>query len=444
MRRHPTLNELAAALATGKTSSRQLVEESLERIADPAGEGASAFIKIDTLGARAAADEQDALRKAGRAASRFAGIPFSVKDLFDLKGQVTTAGSKVLVDAPAASSDAPAIAALKAAGFVVLGRTNMTEFAYSGVGLNQHYGTPRNVFERERGRIPGGSTSGGAISVADGMCALAIGSDTGGSCRIPAAYNGIVGFKPSASRVSTKGAFPLSSSFDSIGPLANSVQCCATADALMAGDWDGVIAAGPSRPLRLGVLQTYVMDNLHPQVAEDYARALAKLRAAGAHLEDVHFEELLELPSLLKRGGILGAEASMVHSKLLATRAKDYDSRVARRISMAAETTEAEYLALLARRAEIKQRFSKIAAGFDSLVLPTVANIAPLISELEADEDYFRLNGLSLRNTTVGNFVDACAISIPIHGHGTAPTGLMLMTPYGADKNLFSVANSMN
>ncbi len=440
---YPTLDELAAALANGKTSSRRLVEESLERIAAPTGEGARAFIKIDAEAARAAADDQDALRKAGRTASRFAGIPFSVKDLFDLAGQVTTAGSKVLAIEPPATSDAVAIAALKAAGFVVLGRTNMTEFAYSGVGLNPHYGTPRSVYERAKGRIPGGSTSGGAVSVADGMCALAIGSDTGGSCRIPAAYNGIVGFKPSAGRVSTKGAFPLSSSLDSIGPLANSVACCAAADAIMAGDWTGVIAAGQSRPLRLGVLQTFVMDGLDPQVADDFARALAKLRAAGVQLEDIQFEELLELPNLLKRGGIVGAEASMVHSKRLVERAKDYDPRVAGRILAAAETTEAEYKALLARRAEIKQRFDAVASGFDAIVLPSVANIAPLISDLDRDEDYFRLNGLSLRNTYVGNFVNACAISLPMHKAETAPTGLMTMAPWGRDQNLFSVASSI-
>ena len=443
MSSHPTLSKLAAALADGRMSSRQLVEESLARIADPAGEGSRAFIKIDAEGARAAADIQDGLRKAGRAASRNAGIPFSVKDLFDLAGQVTTAGSKVLADAPPATADAPAIAALKAAGFVVLGRTNMTEFAYSGVGLNPHYGTPRIAFDRANGRIPGGSTSGGAVSVADGMCALTIGSDTGGSCRIPAAYNGIVGFKPSAGRISLTGAFPLSKSFDSIGPLANSVACCATADAIMAGDWDGEISAGPNRAMRLGVLKTYVLDGLHPQVADDYARALSKLRVSGAVLEDVHFDALSELPDLLKRGGIVGAEAKMVHRERLMTRAKDYDPRVSGRILAAAESDESEYREILARRAEFMQRFDSIASGFDAILLPTVANIAPLITDLARDEDYFRLNGVSLRNTYVANFVNACAISVPMHRAGHAPTGLMLMAPHGHDQSLFSVANSV-
>lgn len=231
-----TLHSLAAALESGKTTARKLVEDSLERIADPAGEGERVFIKVDAGGARTSADFQDGLRKVGRAPSIFSGIPFSVKDLFDLAGEVTTAGSKVLRTAAPATRDAVAIARLKSAGFVVLGRTNMTEFAYFGVGLNPHYGTPRIPFDRSVGRIPGGSSSGAAVAIADQMCALSIGTDTGGSCRIPAAYAGIVGFKPSAQRVPTQGAFPLSSSFDSVGPLANSVACCAAADAIMAGE----------------------------------------------------------------------------------------------------------------------------------------------------------------------------------------------------------------
>ena len=236
-----TLAGLAFDLGAGRCSARSLVEASLAAIADPSGEGSRAFITVDDQGARATANHMDLLRRAGRQPSRFAGIPFSVKDLFDLAGEVTTAGSKVLAGARPASADAVAIARLKAQGFIVMGRTNMTEFAYSGVGLNPHYGTPRSPFDRQTGRIPGGSSSGAAVSVADAMVSLGIGSDTGGSCRIPASYCGITGYKPSHGRVPLSGAYPLSSSFDSIGPLANSVACCAAADAIMAGDWDGAI-----------------------------------------------------------------------------------------------------------------------------------------------------------------------------------------------------------
>jgi aspartyl-tRNA(Asn)/glutamyl-tRNA(Gln) amidotransferase subunit A len=438
-----TLTLLAAQLDSGQTTSRMLVEQSLERIADPKGEGARTFICVDAEGVRAAADYQDGLRKAGRAPSAFAGIPFSVKDLFDLAGQVTTAGSKVLRDAAPAKHDADAIAALKSKGFVVLGRTNMTEFAYSGVGLNPHYGTPRSPFQRDKGRAPGGSSSGAAISVADGMCALAIGTDTGGSCRIPAAYNGIVGYKPSAQRVSKRGAYPLSSSFDSVGPLANSVTCCAVADAIMAGDWDGVIRSGPSRHLRLGVLQSIAMDGLAPEVAGDFERKIGELRGRGVVVENIEFPALLDLPGLLKGGGIVGAEANYVHRDLIAARSSNYDPRVSGRIALAGGTSASDYQVLLAKRAYLISDFEKIVGGFDAIILPTVANIAPKLSEFKTDEDYFRLNGISLRNTYIANMLNGCAISLPIHLSGNAPTGFMLMAPNRCDESLFSVANSI-
>jgi aspartyl-tRNA(Asn)/glutamyl-tRNA(Gln) amidotransferase subunit A len=441
---NPTLNQLATDLDSGRLTSRALVEQSLELILDPAGEGSRAFICVDVEAARATADYQDLLRKAGYAPSRFAGVPFSVKDLFDVAGQVTTAGSKVLKDALPAKGDADAIAALKAAGFVALGRTNMTEFAYSGVGLNPHYGTPRSPFQRDVGRIPGGSSSGAAVAVADGMCSLSIGTDTGGSCRIPAAYNGIVGFKPSAQRVSKRGAYPLSSSFDSVGPLANSVACCAAADAIMAGDWDGIIASGPSRHARFGVLRRVAMDGLDPEVEADFERKLAAMRAGGAVIENVIFEALREMPALLKRGGIVGAEASYVHRDSLALRGHEYDPRVCSRINMALETSAADYLHLLKKRADFIEEFERLAAGFDAILLPTVANIAPKISDLASDEDYLRLNGLSLRNTYFGNFLNGCAISLPMHRASEAPTGLMVMAPNGSDRRLFSIANSIN
>lgn len=440
----PTLEALARDLGAERTTSRALVEESLARIADPAGEGERAFVLVDAAGARAAADVQDALRKQGRAPSRFSGIPFSVKDLFDIKGHVTTAGSKVLADSPAAIADAPAIAALKSVGFVVLGRTNMTEFAYSGLGLNPHYGTPKIPFDRDVGRIPGGSSAGGAVAVADGICALSIGSDTGGSCRVPAAYNGIVGYKPSTGRVSTAGAFPLSSSFDSVGPMANSVACCASADAIMAGDWDGVIGGGPTRPLRLGVLSTVVQDNLEAGVAADFARSLSRLRSAGVAVENFAFEDLKILPTLMKNGGIVGAEAYAVHRELLALHGELYDPRVGARIRFASATTEQEYNALLLERQKLIMKFNELAQGFDAIVMPSVANIAPRLSEIDSDEAYFRLNGLALRNTYFANFLDGCAISMPMNDVGSAPTGFMIMAPHGHDRTLFSAAKAIS
>ena len=438
-----TLDALAGELRDGRTSSRELVEQALAKISDPAGEGARAFIKVDAAGARASADYQDLLRRGGRAPSAFAGIPISAKDLFDLAGEVTTAGSKVLKDAAPAAADAPAIAALKSAGMVVMGRTNMTEFAYSGVGLNPHYGTPRSAYDRKTGRIPGGSSAGAAVAVADGMCALGIGSDTAGSCRIPAAYNGIVGYKPSTGRVSTRGAYPLSSRFDSIGPLGNSVACCAAADSLMAGDWSGQIAMREASTLRIGVLKTAVLDGLDEQVASAYERSLARISKVGASLVAFEFEELLELPALTSKGGIVAAESFAHHRNLIAKRGGEYDPRVRMRLEAAGGISAADYLSILKRRQEMIARFNRSAQSFDAIVLPTVMNIPPPISALEGDQDYFRFNSMSLRNTYVGNFLDCCALSIPVNEPGTAPVGLMLMGAWGQDQNLFSVGQAV-
>jgi aspartyl-tRNA(Asn)/glutamyl-tRNA(Gln) amidotransferase subunit A len=379
------------------------------------------------------------LRRSGRAPSTFAGIPISVKDLFDLAGEVTTAGSKVLKNAAPAVADAPAIAALKSAGMVVLGRTNMTEFAYSGVGLNPHYGTPRSAYDRKTGRIPGGSSAGAAVAVADGMCALSIGSDTGGSCRIPAAYNGIVGYKPSTGRVSTKGVYPLSPTLDSIGPLGNSVTCCAAADALMAGDWLGQIASREASTLRIGVLKTAVLEGLEAEVASAYERALARLAKAGATLIDFAFDELLELPSLTIKGGILAAEAYAHHRSMIAQRGAEYDPRVRMRLEAAAAISAADYLSIVKRRNEIIARFDERAKDFSAIALPTVMIVPPPIVALDGDQDYWRFNSMSLRNTSVGNFLDCCSISIPVNEPGAAPVGLMLMGTWGQDQNLFSV-----
>src|SRR5690349_22210483 len=287
MSANPTLATLAADLDAGRTTARKLVEDCLARIADPAGEGARAFIHVDRDAALTTADAMDHLRKARAAPSRYAGIPVSIKDLFDIKGQVTRAGSRALEDSPLAETDAPVVARLRAAGFIVIGRTNMTEFAFSGLGINPHYGTPLNPWDRASSRIPGGSSSGAAVSITDTMAFGALGTDTGGSCRIPAALCGIVGFKPTAHRVPTAGAFPLSTSLDSIGPLAATVACCAALDAVLAGEPAVELAPFPLAGLRMAVPQTLVLEGVEPAVASAFEAALAALRKAGARVVDI-------------------------------------------------------------------------------------------------------------------------------------------------------------
>lgn len=435
-----TLAELSDDLAQGSTTSRALVEQCLAAIDDSDGEGARVFLQVDREGALATADYMDGLRARGCAPSGFAGIPISIKDLFDVAGQVTTAGSKVLQGSDPAEHDAPTIARVRAAGFVIMGRTNMTEFAYSGVGINPHYGTPANPYDRATGRIPGGSSSGSAVSVADGMAAVTLGTDTGGSCRIPAAVNGIVGYKPSAHRVPLEGAYPLSASLDSIGPLGNSVRCCAAVDAIMARDWDGHVPARDVRGLRLGVLKTIALNDLDAHVGSDFEASLSALSAAGAVLSDIEIPELNGIAALGTKGGLSAAEAFAFHREQITAHGDDYDQRVRQRIAAGAEQSAHEYLDILKARDDITAAADEVTVDYDAVVMPSCAIIAPAIADFAELDDYLRLNFLLLRNTAMGNFLDRCAISLPMHKPGSAPTGFMLMGAWDEDEALFSSA----
>ena len=435
-----TLAELARSLKAGATTSRRLVEECLARIAEPKGEGSRTFLKVHAEAARAAADYYDRLRALGVTLSPWAGIPVSVKDLFDVAGDVTTAGSRLLRGQPPASEDCAAVARVRAAGFIPIGRTNMTEFAYSGLGLNPHYGTPLNPFERERGRAPGGSSSGAAISIAEEMSYGALGTDTGGSCRIPAAFCGIVGFKPTARRVPTSGVFPLSPSLDSVGPLAASVECCATLDAVLANESTAILDVVGLRGRRFAVPTHYALDSLESHVARSFERAIRELRNAGAEIEELPLAELDELPGINRKGGFSGTEAYALHRERLESQGALYDPRVFVRILRGREQSAAEYLDLIRARADLQRRVDKQLAEFDAALLPTTPITAPLLQDLESDEAYVRINQLALHNTAVTNFLDRCAISVPCQEAGTAPVGLMLMGPHGGDRRTLAIA----
>ncbi|MFG1480129.1 amidase [Xanthobacter sp. V4C-4] len=437
----PTLAALAADLATGRVSARALVEDCLARIQDPGGEGARAFVRVDAEAARAAADAQDALRRAGAAPSLFAGIPIAVKDLFDVAGQVTAAGSRVLADAAPATADAPAVARLRRAGFVLLGRNSMTEFAYSGLGMNPHSGDPRAPFERAVGRVSGGSSSGGAVAVADGMAHAALGTDTGGSCRIPAAFCGITGFKPTARRVPRAGAFPLSSTLDSIGPLARSVGCCASLDALLAGAEPAPLAAREVSGLRLLVPTTVALDGLDEEVARVFEAALSRLAAAGARVVQAPFPEFADIAPMNAKGGFTAAESYAVHRALLAEKGAAYDPRVSVRIRRGADQSAADYLDLVAARSALVAQAATRLLPFDALVLPTAPILPPRIADLATDDAAYGVANLAaLRNPTLINMIDGCAISLPLSGTGGAPVGLMLAAAGGQDAALLAIA----
>ncbi|MEO7400018.1 MAG: amidase [Polaromonas sp.] len=355
-----------------------------------------------------------------------AGISVSVKDLFDVAGQVTTAGSTVLAGRPAARADCPAVARLRSAGAVFLGRTNMVEFAFSGVGINPHYGTPVNPADPAVARIPGGSSSGAAVSVASGAALVGLGSDTGGSIRIPAALCGIVGFKSTARLVPTAGAVPLSTSLDTVCALTTSVRDAITVHEVLAAR-SVQLAGKPLSSLRLAVARTHMQDGLDQTVSESFERSLKVLRQAGARIEEISLNEIGELAAINASGGLSAAESFAWHRTLIAGKRAGYDPRVALRILRGESMSAADYIDLLAARKDWITRMEARLSGFDAVLSPTVPIVAPPISSvLDDDSEFFRINGLLLRNTSMVNMLDGCAISLPCHTPGQLPVGLML------------------
>ena len=419
------------------TSSCDNLERALAKIADPNGEGARACLTVYADAARAAADQSDARRKASATLGPLDGVVITIKDLFDVAGEVTRAGSKVLAKrGKPASSDAPVVKRLREAGAVIVAKTNMTEFAYSGVGANPHFGTPGNPADRRR--IPGGSSSGAAVAAADGMCRISIGTDTGGSTRIPAAVCGIVGFKPTAKRIPTSGAFPLSFSLNSIGPLATSVADCALADAVMAGIAPEPLASTSLSGARLGLVKGLVLENLDNTVGPAFEKAVAKLGAAKR--SDVTLAPLAMLAEVNAKGGIAPPEAHAIHRDLLATDAAGLDPNVRLRLQRAADITAADYILNMRARIAAIAAMDRAFDDCDALVLPTAPIVAPTMAEVADPDDFARRNMLLLRNTAIANFFDLCAISVPIRLGNSLPCGLMLFGRHGSDRKLFQLA----
>jgi aspartyl-tRNA(Asn)/glutamyl-tRNA(Gln) amidotransferase subunit A len=439
----PTLAELADDLENGRTSARKIVDGCLERIADASGEGERTFIHVDAEAAIEAAEAMDRLREIKAAPSRYAGIPVSIKDLFDIRGQVTRAGSRALEDSAPAEADATVVARLRRAGFVVIGRTNMTEFAYSGIGINPHYGTPKSVWRRNVGHVPGGSSSGAAVSVADRMAHGALGTDTGGSCRIPAAFNGIVGFKPTQRRVPLAGGVPLSSTLDSFGPLARSVGCCAVLDAVLAGEPIVLLQPRPIKGMRLAVPTTVALDELEDEVARTFERALDTLSRQGALIERIAVPEFLDVGVMNTKGGFTAAESYAWHRFLLASHGDVYDPRVYIRIQRGEAISAADYIDLLEMRKSLIARAAARLSPYDAIVMPTTANTPPRIADLADDKAFTRANLLALRNCSLINTIDGCAISLPCHREGEVPVGLMLASSAGSDRRIFELAAGM-
>jgi aspartyl-tRNA(Asn)/glutamyl-tRNA(Gln) amidotransferase subunit A len=438
-RKRSFVTHYARSFATGASSSALLTDECVARIADPAGEGKRTFIKVWAEEARVAARAQDTLRGIGLAPSPIAGIPISVKDMLDVAGETTLAGSKALDDAAPAVKDAPVISRLKAAGAVLTGRTNMAQFAFSIVGLNPYFGTPGNPFDRTR--IPGGSSSGAAVSVADGMSVAAIGSDTVGSIRAPAALCGVVGFKPTQRTVPLSGTIPLSITLDTVGPLARTVEDCAFVYAAISGEPRRALRQIGIENLRLAIPQTRVLEGLSPEVARSFEQAVTRLSTVGAKPVDARFDYFAEIEDRNGCGVIEYVDALAWHKELLDRRGNDYDPNVRGRVEKGMTIAAWEYAAMQEWRKDVICRFDRDTFQYDAIVLPTVAMTAPAMDECERDESNVRAK--LLRNPSLFNFLDRPAISIPIHRQGDAPVGLMVVGERDQDWRLLAIAQAI-
>jgi aspartyl-tRNA(Asn)/glutamyl-tRNA(Gln) amidotransferase subunit A len=420
-----------------QVSCRDRLEQALARIADPKGEGARACLTVYADVARAAANAADARAARGASLGPFDGTIVSIKDLFDVAGEPTRAGSKILAEeAVPAKADATVVQRLRAAGAVIVAKTNMTEFAFSGIGANPHFGTPGNP--RDRSRVPGGSSAGAPISVADGMCDIAIGTDTGGSVRIPASLCGLVGFKPSRQRVPTDGAFPLSTTLDSIGPIGKSVADCAAADAVMAGEdilpLEPITLAG----LRFGVAEGLPLDRLDDTVAAAFALAVKRLDDAGVRVTHETLALFDDMGEINAKGGISPFEACAIHRDRMNRRAADIDPNVRARIERGCATSPEDYADMVRQRDRLVQAMDARLATLDALLMPTTSIVAPTIVEVADPKIFAARNAAVLRNTAIVNFFDLCAISLPLQAK--LPVGLMLIGRNGHDHRLLRIA----
>ncbi len=417
-------------------------ESQLARATDSAGEGSRVFLSLDEEKIREQARSSKS-RYESSVQRALEGITISIKDLFDVKGEATTAGSTVLRSRAPAREDAPSVARLRGAGAIVFGRTNMTEFAFSGVGINPHYGTPRNVWDRRTdggGRIPGGSSSGAGVSVADGMCTAALGTDTGGSVRIPAAFNGIVGFKPSAYRVPVLGSVPLSVAHDSIGPLAKRVDDCARIDAVLSGE-PYAMRAIDLRHVRLLKPQSIVWQDLDPEVERATLVAIERLKAAGATIVEAPLAPLDEALKMPNPG--ISALALDWHDEHIKVNGVGYDPRVWKRMQLGCEVTRPRQSQGIANRRFWIDTMNIALGEYDAVICPTVACVAPDIAPLVADDEaFFAANSRILRNTAWVNALDGCAITLPCHSPGVAPVGVQLVGRHAHDAKIIAIANA--
>lgn len=402
-----TLTELAAAYRSGELGAVEVAQTYLAKL-----EPGPVYRLVTERRTLEQAHRADANFAAGIDLGPLQGVPIALKDLMDTRGDVTAAGARAFLDNPPAAEDCPAAARLDAAGAVFLGKTTMTELAFSGLGLNPHFGTPANALDSAR--IPGGSSSGSAVAVALGLACAAIGSDTGGSVRIPAAFNGLVGLKTTDGAIPTDGCVPLSTTLDTLGPITKTVE-----DAWHL--WRALLGASPApfgprevAGLKLIAPTTVLQEGLDAGVAAGFERACELLREQGATVETLELPVLTELDGLYRRYGSFAAmEAFALYEAVLERRGELFDPRVAGRILQSRSRSATDYIRLGYERTRLQRLFWEACEGYDAVLSPTVAALPPKLEGLEDDDAYFAANAAVLRNTTVFNLLGVPAVSVP-------------------------------
>lgn len=440
--RGKNIAQLSVLIQSGHLDPRSLVEETLDAIGKD--DDQAIFICLTAERAMAEAEAASKRIREGRSCGVLDGIPVAWKDLFDLAGVATTAGSTVLSNDAPAARDADVVTALKQAGMVSIGRTNMSEFAFSGLGINPHYGTPRNPASQDGHRLPGGSSSGAGVAVAAGLVPVAIGTDTGGSVRIPAAFNGVVGYKASRGRYSMRGVYPLAKSLDSLGPLTRTVQDAVWVDAAMRGKATADVARSPLSGLSLVVPETVFFDAVEDGVAAAFEQAVERLVRAGASVRQQAFPIFSELFELIRqKGALVTAEAFALHkARLEGADAARMDPRVVARTKLGANISMPDYIAIIEARERMTVAFMGMIGKDELLVSPTLPHVAAKVAPLVDDDDaFFAMNAKTLRNTQIGNFLDLCGVSIPCGtGEAGMPVGLLLSGLHGMDEDVLGVA----
>ncbi len=434
-----TIAQLARAYRDTQLTVLQATEAYLEAIANTPNAVTSIYRVITKERALHQAKRADAEFAQGMDRGLLQGIPIALKDLLDSKGDVTAAGSKVYSQHAPAEQDCPLVARLDAAGAVFLGKTNMTEFAFSGLGLNPHFGTAESAVMA--GAIPGGSSSGSGVAVGMELACAAIGSDTGGSVRIPSCYNALVGLKTSDGLIPKEGVTPLSTTLDTIGPMTRTVEDSAILFSVMNDIAYSPIQSKGISGKRFLVPTTVVLDDLDAEVEAAFNKACEQLEALGATIDRVAMPELQEVNDLYGEFGSFATHESYAIYKDVIKKGDalnpEVDHRVSARIVQFEGSSSADYINLHLARKDIMQRFWKKVEGYEAVLCPTMALLPPQIADLEDDDAYFKANGMCLRNTALFNFMSGPSLSVPLGDK--QPIALMISTPHGQEAKALAI-----